>query len=181
MRWRKLSMENSLWKGRCAKRFGNANLTNGAYKKLQLRYGSYLTCWKDWYAFRSQFRREVAGTIDVEGTGRSFGGFLYGQRLCRRLYTKILLSSTWIPVPLWPYCQFVFSILCRLTFVSTSLFLGADKSLIIDFVCRSQPEQYSQYVDRRPVKMCVFPQYIPATLAIASHRFEVTSMSTLQL
>lgn len=50
-----------------------------------------MSSWKDWYAFRSQFRREVAGSVEVEGTPPSHLPFQAQIRSISILTSEICL------------------------------------------------------------------------------------------
>lgn len=65
--WELVARDGSLWRRLVHAHFGhNANLTEGAFAKLQHQWPHVLRDWKDWYLFRRMFKREVAGSVHVD-------------------------------------------------------------------------------------------------------------------
>lgn len=86
--WYNVTQNNEIWEYFCKRRFAHSNLTQGEYKKLSKIYPNFFQGWKDWYAFRSMFKREVAGKLSFDivgyfdGQKRTSGKSIYGEFEC---------------------------------------------------------------------------------------------------
>jgi hypothetical protein len=65
--WESMSRDSQLWRRLCHAHFGHsANLTEGAFAKLNHSWPEALRDWKDWFLFRRMFKREVAGSVHID-------------------------------------------------------------------------------------------------------------------
>lgn len=64
--WRTQCSTSEIWREFCKSRFQLNDITTNGFKKLAWTYPGLMSSWKEWFAFRSQFRREVAGSIEIE-------------------------------------------------------------------------------------------------------------------